>query len=79
MWKTSVIDRVLGTIVGMVLGAMAGTIPMLYGESVNPGSTHWEHWVVLMVPAAIVGSVFGFMGGLRSIFGRHWHPPSASS
>jgi integral membrane sensor domain MASE1 len=69
VWETSVIDRVLGTIVGMVLGAMAGSMPMLWMQTVTPGySAAWYQWAILMVPAAIVGSVFGFMGGLRAIF-----------
>ena len=68
MWETGIIDRVLGTAVGMVLGAMAGSTPMLWIQTVSPGSTHWEQWVILMVPGAIVGSVAGFVSGLRAIF-----------
>jgi hypothetical protein len=53
----------------MVLGAMAGSMPMLWMQTVTPGySAAWYQWAILMVPAAIVGSVFGFMGGLRAIF-----------
>jgi hypothetical protein len=69
MWGISVIDRVLGAAVGMVLGAMAGAMPTLWTETVAPGYTaDWFQWAILMTPVAIVGSVFGFMGGLRAIF-----------
>jgi hypothetical protein len=69
MWGISLIDRVLGTIVGMALGAMAGSTPMLWTQTVAPGYTaDWFQWAILMTPAATVGSVFGFIGGLRAIF-----------
>jgi hypothetical protein len=69
MWETSVVDRVLGTIVGMALGAMAGSTPMLWTQTVAPGYTaDWFQWAILMAPGAIVGSVAGFVSGLRAMF-----------
>jgi integral membrane sensor domain MASE1 len=68
MRETGKIERALGAVVGAVLGAMAGATPMLWSETVSPGSTQWYHWVVTMLPGAIIGSVSGFVSGLRSIF-----------
>jgi len=62
------IDRALGAVLGFVLGAMGGSTPMLWSETVAPGCTHWEQWAVCMLPVAIVGFVSGLIVGVRSIF-----------
>jgi hypothetical protein len=62
------IDRALGAVVGFVLGATGGSTPMLWSETLYPGSTHWEQCAVCMLPVAIVGLVSGLIVGVRSIF-----------
>jgi hypothetical protein len=68
MWGLSKIDRMLGALVGAVLGAMAGALLVLGSENLVPGPTDWFWWVVTMGAGAIVGLVFGLLGGVKSIF-----------